>query len=49
MIELNSKYGTVKIFAKTVEEEALGQITKMANSVLRRKRSYKDNARLPPE
>ena len=34
MIELNSKYGTVKIFAKTVEEEALGQITKMANSVL---------------
>jgi RNA-splicing ligase RtcB len=34
MLELNSKYGVVKIFAKTVEDEALVQITQMANSVL---------------
>ncbi|MCL2375393.1 MAG: RtcB family protein, partial [Firmicutes bacterium] len=34
MIELNTKYGTIKIFARTLEEEALGQVTVLANSVL---------------
>ena len=34
MIELNSKYGAVKIFAETIEEEAIGQITQMVNSPL---------------
>jgi len=34
MIELNTKYGAIKIFARTLEDEALGQITVLANSVL---------------
>ena len=34
MIELNTKYGIIKIFARTLEEEALGQVTVLANSVL---------------
>ena len=33
-MELNTKYGKIKIFAKTLEEAALGQITVLANSVL---------------
>jgi RNA-splicing ligase RtcB len=31
---LNTKYGEIKIFARTVEEAAVGQITVMANSIL---------------
>jgi len=34
MIQLNTKNGLVKIFAKTLEEEALKQITQLADSVL---------------
>lgn len=34
MIELKTKYDTVKIFTDNVEQEALGQITQMANSPL---------------
>jgi len=33
-MELNTKYGKIKIFAKTLEEDALGQIVTLANSVL---------------
>ena len=33
-MELNSKYGEVKIFAKTVEQQAISQIIEMANSPL---------------
>ncbi|MCL2522793.1 MAG: RtcB family protein [Erysipelotrichales bacterium] len=33
-MDLNTKYGKVKIFARTLEEEALGQIVTLANSVL---------------
>jgi len=33
-MELNTTYGVVKIFAKTIEEEAITQITTLANSVL---------------
>ena len=31
-MEINSKYGIVKIFAKTIEDEALSQIIQMTNS-----------------
>lgn len=34
MFEMNSKYGVVKVFATTIEDEAIGQITEMANSPL---------------
>lgn len=34
MMELNTKYGEIKIFARTIEEEAVGQITVFANSIL---------------
>lgn len=34
MKELNTKHGIVKIFARTIEDEAIGQITNLANSVL---------------
>lgn len=33
-MELNTKYGKIKIYAKTLEDEALAQIIKMANSPL---------------
>lgn len=33
-MELNTKYGEIKIYAKTLEDEALAQIIKMANSPL---------------
>ena len=33
-MELNTKYGEIKIYAKTLEDEALTQIIKMANSPL---------------
>lgn len=33
-MELESKHGTVKIFAKTIDEGVVGQITQMANSLL---------------
>ena len=33
-MELNTKYGEVKIYAKTVEQEAISQIIQMANSPL---------------
>jgi len=45
MIEINTKYGTIKIFARTLEEEAVGQITVLANSVLGRKA----NIRIMPD
>ena len=32
MFELNSKYGEVKVYAETIEEEAIGQISQIANS-----------------
>ena len=32
MFELNSKYGEVKVYAETIEEEAVGQISQIANS-----------------
>lgn len=34
MFEMNSKYGIVKVYAETIEDEAIGQITEMANSPL---------------
>ncbi|MCL2556431.1 MAG: RtcB family protein [Firmicutes bacterium] len=34
MIELNTKYGIIKIYARTLEDDALGQVTVLANSVL---------------
>ena len=34
MKELKTKYGVVRIFARTLEDEALGQITALSNSVL---------------
>lgn len=34
MFEINSKHGVVKVFATTIEDEAIGQITEMANSPL---------------
>lgn len=34
MFEMESKYGPVKVYAETIEEEAIGQIAKMANSPL---------------
>lgn len=34
MFELNSKYGEVKIFAETIEQEAIGQVCSIANSPL---------------
>jgi len=34
MFELNSKYGEVKIFAETIEQEAISQIISIANSPL---------------
>lgn len=33
-MELNTKYGTIKIYAKTIEDQAIGQVTVMANSIL---------------
>jgi RNA-splicing ligase RtcB len=33
-MELNTKYGEVKIYAKTIEQEAISQIIQMANSPL---------------
>lgn len=33
-MELNTKYGEVKIYAKTIEDAALAQINEMANSPL---------------
>lgn len=33
-MEIDSKYGVVKIFAKTIEQEAISQIIRMANSKL---------------
>lgn len=33
-MELKTKYGEIKIFARTIEEEAVGQITIFANSIL---------------
>lgn len=32
MFEINSKYGPVKVYAETIENEAVSQITSMANS-----------------
>lgn len=34
MFEINSKYGIVKVYAETIEDEAIGQIVEMANSPL---------------
>lgn len=34
MLSINSKYGEVKIFAETFEQEALGQVIELANSPL---------------
>lgn len=34
MLSINSKYGKVKIFAETFEQEALGQVIELANSPL---------------
>ena len=34
MIELNSKYGPVKMFAETIEKEAIDQVIQMADSPL---------------
>ena len=34
MFELNLKYGEVKIFAETIEQEAIGQVCSIANSPL---------------
>ena len=34
MLELNSKYGVVKIFTDTVDEKSIGQVIEMANSPL---------------
>ena len=33
-MELNSKYGQVKIFTDNIEQEALSQVINMANSPL---------------
>lgn len=34
MFDINTKYGIVKVYAETIEQEAVGQITQMANSPL---------------
>ena len=34
MIILDSKYGEVKVYAETIEQEAISQIVNMANSSL---------------
>ncbi len=33
-MEIKTKYGEIKIFARTIEDEAVGQITVFANSIL---------------